>query len=139
MMEWNKVKELKATTKTLGISGYSKMCKANLILALRAIELGYNINLLQHEFITLRRGEPIQNPQTRDFFHKMHKEIEFSAIPKQNPLTIDFLWGMREKFIEDDHHDMIFNSRLGIRSEQRQLLILREGYNQLKKHSTCTR
>ena len=126
-MEVNKVKELKATVKALGIRGYNS--KADLIAALRVIELQHNINLLEDEYITII-SEPIPNPLTREFFREMRKELEFWAIPIPNPLTIDLLWEMSKKFVEDDHRDMIFNARLGKRAEQRRLLILREERHQ---------
>ena len=129
-MEFNKAKELKATAKTLGIRGYNKMCKADLIAALRVIELQLNINLLEDEYIKTRRGETIRNPLTREFFREIRKELEFWLIPIPSLLTIDFLWEMSDNFVEEDHHDMIFNARSGIRAERRQLLLLREGRHQ---------
>ena len=127
MMEVNKVKELKATVKALGIRGYNS--KADLIAALRVIELQHNINLLEDEYITIISA-PIPNPLTREFFREMRKELKFWLIPIPNPLTIDILWEMSDEVVEDEYHDMIFNARLGIRAERRQLLILREGRHQ---------
>mgnify|MGYP001794251143 CR=1 FL=1 len=94
MMEFNKVKELKATAKALGMRGYNKMSKADLISALQVLELQHNINLLEVEHIKTRRGELIPNPLTREFFREMRKELEFWLIPIPNPLTVDFFGEM---------------------------------------------